>query len=248
MAITLITPANSFVRFGDTESNDVCGWSNVYFNLPVYAEDDVYFQVIANASTIEEADDLCQTGAEEIQVSLVSDCNVGTGLIDFSEKPDRYRLSPTQVLYNWQHGFPGWPGSIQFNECFKIRVLLNGQPFCSNTFERIDDPCYTSVVEFSNDEDAFGYKYCYGGGVDSGDISNTCEPYIVQFINESTLNIPYTASLEAKYGQVPTVQTWIYDGNNELVNMGITAKFDGFPPTQLLFDFGGPATGIIVIR
>jgi hypothetical protein len=30
--------------------------------------------------------------------------------------------------------------------------------------------------------------------------------------------------------------------------MGITATFDAYPPNVLGFDFGGPASGIIVIR
>lgn len=248
MAITLLTPLNSFVRFGEADSNGVCGWENIDFNLPVYAEDDVSFQVIANADSPEEADFLCQPGATEVSVSLVADCDALGTLIDFSEKPDRFRLSPTQILYNWERGFPGWPGPIQVSQCFKIRIALEGQQFCSNTFERIIDPCYTSVLEFSNNEDAFGYKYCYGGGVGNEDVDTTCEPTTIQFINQATLTIPYTASLQSKYGQMPTVQAWIYDENNQLVNMGVTAKFDAFPPTQLFFDFGGPATGIIVIR
>lgn len=249
MAITIVNLPNSFVRFSEDPGPDnVCGWEDLQFNLPVYAQDDVSFQFVVNASTQEEADDLCQPDASEVSVSLVQDCNTAPGLIDFAEKPTRFRLSPTQLLYNWQNGFPGWPGPILENQCFRVRVLLNGVPHCSNNFERIAEECFTSVLEFGNDEDAFGFKYCYGGGVDAGDDVSACEPTIIQFINQGTLIIPYTSLLENKYGQVPTVQVWIYDENNELTNMGIQAKFDAFPPTQLLFDFGGPATGIIVIR
>lgn len=249
MAISIVNLPNSFVRFSEDPGPDnVCGWDDLQFNLPVYAQDDVSFQVVVNASTQAEADALCEIDGSEVAVSLVDACNTDPGLIDFAEKPTRFRLSPTQLLYNWQHGFPGWPGPIEDRECFRVRILLNNQPFCSNNFERITDPCFTSVVEFGNDEDAFGFKYCYGGAVSAPDEASDCEPTIIQFINQSTLTIPYTALLESKYGQVPTVQAWIYDNNNELANMGINAKFDAFPPTQLLFDFGGPATGIIVIR
>lgn len=250
MAISIVNFPNSFVRFSEDPGPDnVCGWDDLQFNLPVYAQDDVSFQVVVQASTEAEADELCQPDASEVEVSLVDDCNTAPGLIDFAEKPTRFRLSPTQLLYNWQNGFPGWPGPIVENQCFQVRLLLNGLPFCSNNFERILDPCFTSVLEFGNEEDAFGFKYCYGGAIPGGSTEDTdCEPTIIQFINQSTLVIPYTALLESKYGQVPTIQTWIYDSNNELTNMGIQAKFDAFPPTQLLFDFGGPATGIIVIR
>lgn len=248
MAITIINLSNSFVRFDEGPGPDnVCGWEDLQFNLPVYAEDDVSFQFVVNADTKDEADDLCQLDSSEVAVSLVQTCD-STPLISFSEKPSRFRISSTQVLYNWQQGFPGWPGPIQPNQCFKVQVTLNEQAHCSNNFERITDPCYTSVVEYGNDEDAFGFKYCYGGEVATGDLPDACDPTIIQFINQSTLVVPYTSLLQSKYGTVPTVQTWIYDSNGELTNMGITAKFDAYPPTQLLFDFGGPATGIIVIR
>lgn len=248
MGIRIISPANSFVRFSEACSFNDCNFGNVEFNLPVYEQGDVSTQWVIEADTPEEADALCTQDASEVEVSLVDDCAYGEGLIDFTQKPSRFRISPTQILYNWSNGFPGFPGPILVNQCFKMRVTVAGVQFCSNCFERIGDPCFTSVLQYSNDEDAFGFKYCYGGEVPGGGGATECAPTIITFTNVPTLTIPYTALLQNSYGAVPTIQVWIYDGDGNLVNMGITAKFDTYPPTQLLFDFGGPASGIIVIR
>jgi hypothetical protein len=70
----------------------------------------------------------------------------------------------------------------------------------------------------------------------------------VTFVSVATLSIPYTALLSDKYGEFPTVQVWIYDGTGQLINMGITAAFDTYPPNMINLDFGGPASGIVVIR
>lgn len=249
MAIKIISPANSFVSFQEECGFNDCNFGEIAFNLPVYEASDVFFQAVIEG-TQGEIDALCTLNASEVSVSLVDNCAYGAGLIDFSQKPDRFRLSPTQILYNWQRGFPGFPGAIQPEQCFKIRLTVGGVQFCSNCFERIVDPCYTSVIEYGNEEDAFGFKYCYGGGLPSGGDTPTevCAPTIITFTNVATLNIPYTAMLSDMYGVFPTVQVWIYDGDGNLTNMGIQVKFDAYPPTILSFDFGGAASGIVVIR
>jgi hypothetical protein len=80
------------------------------------------------------------------------------------------------------------------------------------------------------------------------DIEGCCFPTVVEFTDVATLDIPYTAQMTLKYGDVPTVQTWIYDGLGRLVIMGIFASLDAVPPTLISLDFGGLATGIIVIK
>lgn len=75
-----------------------------------------------------------------------------------------------------------------------------------------------------------------------------CSPTIVTFTDVATLDIPYTAAMLEDYGNVPTVQVWIYDGLGRLLNMAITASLDAVPPTQISLDFGGVASGLIVIR
>lgn len=245
MALTIINPPQSFVKFSEAELPPYCGWGDVSFCLPVFADEDVYFQFIIEGDE-GEIDGLCTPDASEVEVSIVPDCNE-TPLLIFAQKPSRYRLSATQILYNWSHGLPGFTGVVDVNKCFKVQVSINELAFCSNCFERIADDCYTSVVEYGNDEDSFGFKYCYSGSIDTG-TNDACDPTNIQFISVATLSIPYTAMLLDKYGPMPNVQVWIYNDMGELQNMGTQVTFDGYPVTMINMDFGGTASGIVTIR
>lgn len=250
MAITIITPVNSFVRFNEPAPVVNCIWGTIDYCLPVYEEGDVFFQFVIQG-TEAEIDSLCTDDAAEVELSLIPECD-GEALLVFSEKPGRIRLSTTQILYTWSHGFPGFAAVVAEGRCFKVQVeissLYGSDVLCSNCFERIADECYTSVIEYGDDTDSFGFKYCNSGDIEGEAVGQTCDPTIVNFINEATLAIPYTAGLQAKYGDMPTVQAWIYDGVGQLVNMGITITFDGYPATMINLDFGGTASGIVVIR
>jgi hypothetical protein len=247
MAITILNSPHSFVRFNDPAPAPYCLWGDVNYCLPVYDQSDVAFQFIIQG-TEAEIDLLCTKNASEVVISLVSECG-GPNLIAFAEKPQRFRLSATQILYNWAHGVPNFTSVIGINSCFKIQALVGATKFCSNCFERIADDCYTSVIEYGNGEDAFGFKYCYGGNFTEGPPDTiTCEPTIVQFISLTSLVIPYTALLQSKYGNFPTVQVWVYDGMGQLVNMGVSVVFDAYPPTTITIDLGGSGSGIVIIR
>lgn len=80
------------------------------------------------------------------------------------------------------------------------------------------------------------------------DVDGVCYPTIVEFTDVATLDITYTSAMLLKYGEVPTVQVWIYDEAGRLVNMMITAELDAVPPTTISLNFGGVASGLIVIR
>lgn len=250
MALTLINSPHSFIRFNEPDAAPYCIWGDLSFCLPVYDQEDVYFQFIMQG-TAEEIDLLCTQDAAEVEVSIVSECDTEPLLV-FSEKPQRFRLSDTQVLYNWSHGLPLFFTVIDLKQCFKIQATITTVyetlSFCSNCFERIADDCFTSVIEYGNDEDSFGFKYCTSGDIDGEGVGTDCDPTIVQFIDIPTLSIPYTTMLSNKYGPMPTVQAWVYDGSGQLVNMGIQVGFDGYPVTMINLDFGGPATGIVIIR
>lgn len=254
--ISVISPENSFVRFNEAAATDLCIWGPVNFCLPVFSEEDVYFQLVVQG-TEGEIDSLCTQTGDEISFKLVNDCN-GAVLLTFGDLPERMRLSDTQVLYNWRHGLPGFSSVVSVNECFKIQVTILATPYgypneelvvCSNCFERIGSDCFTSVIEYGNEDDAFGFKYCNSGNLESDPpVTLDCSPTVVTFVGVATLAIPYTALLQAKYGVFPTVQVWIYDGTGQLLNMNITAGFDTYPPTMINLDFGGVSSGICVIR
>lgn len=249
MAYGIISPAQSFIQFTETGKIDHCIFDQLNFCLPVFQPDDVSFQFIITG-TDSEIDALCGVYGIPVGIGIVRACDDQDFLVEFTanpynDVPEIYRLSDTQLLVNWANGVPGFTSVIEDNECFKIRVEIGSVQFCSNCFERTLDDCFTSVIEYGCDDNCYGFNYCGSGAPDAGEIS--CDPTIITFTNQSTLSIPYTASLVASYGLAPTVQVWISDGT-DLVNMGITATFDAYPPTVLGFDFGGPASGIIVIK
>lgn len=246
MAYSIITPENSFVRFDGWEPEDHCIFGRAGFCLPVYASTDIAFQFIVLADTAEEASDLCQVGASGIEIGLVRDCDQADFDIEFTELPERAKLSDLQVLYNFTQGFDGFEGSYEINDCFYFRIRIDGINYCSNCFQRIGNDCFTSVLEYGNDENAFGFNYCSSGEVAIAD-EVTCQPYIVEFVDKETLTIPYTSFLQAKFGSVPTVQAWIYDGS-ELVNTGISITLIGTPVSSIFLDFGGLASGFVKIR
>lgn len=246
MAYRISSPRNSFVQFGGSGLVQSCNFANIDLCLPVYEDDDVWFQFIVTSDTEEETDALCDLTNDLVSVSIVDGCE-GSTYKTFTEKPDRYRTGPTQVLYNWQHGLPGFSEAVTVGDCFNIKATIDGSnEACSNCLQRIMDPCHTSVLEYGNEDNAFGFNYCNSEG--DVDASDPCEPTFISFTDASTLTVPYTAALVAKYGNVPTIKVWIYDTNGELVNMNVRQAFDTYPPTELRFDFGGPATGLIKIN
>lgn len=249
MSLSITSPRNSFVQFSETGIVDNCIFDNIRICLPVYDDRDIAFQVFLNG-TVEEINLFCGIYGEDVRIGIVDECDDADFLLEFtaapySDVPEIFRLSDTQMLINWAHGVPGFTSVRNVGQCFRIRIQIGDMKVCSNCFERTADNCFTSVIEYGSDENSFGFNYCYSGSEAVSTIS--CEPTIIQFTNVSTLTIPYTQSLKDAYGDAPSVQIWISDGTS-LVNMGITATFDTYPVNTISADFGGPASGIIVIR
>lgn len=248
MSIRLRSPRFSFVQFGESNLVTSCNFADIDLCLPVFDENDVNFQFYVDTDTIAEADDLTDLQNDLIEVGIADDCASGM-LINYKTisglKPVRFRISDRVLLYNWSHGLPNFDTVISVRDCFVIKVIVDGNEYCSNCFQRIRQDCHTSVIEYGNDDNAFDFNYCNSGGVDPAVLP--CDPTFISFTNQSTLVIPYTALLLAQYGNAPTVQVWIYDTTGELVNMGIRAAFDSYPPNELSFSFGGTASGIIKI-
>lgn len=250
MGLSVINNTNAFVQFDNTETIQSCEYPDIDLCLPVYDDDDVTFQLVVEADTIEEADALCGLTMPGVSIGIVKACADGL-LLAFGETPERFRISDRQVLYNWPHGLTDFGSVIDTGECFRVKAIIGEQSFCSNCFQRIADPCHTSVIEYSNEDNAFGFNYCNsnssGDSGSGGGSSEDCDPMFITFTNLATLTVPYTASMLAKYGNVPTIKVWIYDTNGELVNMSVRQALDTYPPTQILLDFGGLATGVLKI-
>lgn len=246
MSYSISTSRFSFVQFNETDSIVDCEFTTQEMCLPVFDVNDAWFQFIITADTEAESDALCPQGDEPVTLGLVENCGDGY-LVEFVEKPTRYRISPLKVLYVWQQGLPAFFNYIDIGMCFHIMVTMpsiNDQSWCSNCFQRIFDDCHTSVLEYSNNENAFDFNYCAGEDTAAEDAE--CEPTIIEFTNQATLVIPWTAFFQAKYGDTPNVQVWVYDGG-ELVAIGNRVALDALPPTELRFDFGGVSSGFIKI-
>lgn len=246
MAYRILTSRFSFIQFEETDSIVDCEFTTQQMCLPVYDVNDVWFQFIIESDTDVESDVLCNQTVEPVTLGLVENCGDGY-LVQFAEKPTRYRIAPTKVLYVWQQGLPAFFNYIQVGECFHVMVskpTIDSQTWCSNCLQRIFESCHTSVLEYSNDENAFDFNYC--AGEDLGQDAAECEPTIIEFTNQATMTIPWTAFLQAKHGNAPDVQVWIYD-NGELVAAGLRVALDAYPPTEIRIDFGGVSSGFVKI-
>lgn len=247
MAFRITTSRFSFIQFDETDNIVDCEFTTQEMCLPVYDVNDVWFQFAIESDTEEEADLLCDMSGEPVTLGLVENCGDGY-LVEFVEKPTRYRVSPTKVLYVWQQGLPDFFNYIDIGMCFHIMVsapTITVQTWCSNCLQRIFDSCHTSVIEYSNDENAFDFNYC--AGEDLGQDAAECEPTIIEFTNEANMVIPWTAFLQNKYGDAPDVQVWVYDEFGELVAAGLRVALDTYPPTEIRIDFGGISSGFIKI-
>jgi hypothetical protein len=249
MAYSITSPPQSFVQFSETGTYTHCVFGDYTFAMPVYEYTDVAFQFYLTGTEI-EIDALCGPYGTDIRFGIVSACDDADFLTEFTgnpynDVPEIFRLSETQLLVNWAHGLPGFDSVISLEECFFIRVQIGATTFCSNVHKRITDNCFTSVIDYTNDENFAGFNYCSSGAIDTEEA--TCEPTVIQFTNVSTLTVPYTQSLRDMYGDAPYVKAYISDGTN-LVDMGITVTFDSYPVNTINADFGGPASGILIIK
>lgn len=262
MGVYVRSPGFSFVQFSTfgysygftEEDHSTCFPEEVGFCLPVYAYDDIAFQFIVLTDTVAEADELCTLGTTKVKVGLVRACSDAAFLIDFDADgftPERFRISEKEVLYNWAHGFPGFDIELVEDDCFyvQVKVLMDSGTVhgCSNCFQRVLADCYTSILEYGAEQNIFGFNYC-GSGALFEDEEVTCEPTIVQFTDALTISYPYSETMRELYGDVPTVEIWIFEPlENKYFKANIQAGFDAYPPTLIQADLGGPATGFMKI-
>jgi hypothetical protein len=245
MSYSIITPRFSFVRFDGSElTGESCNFADINFALPVFAVDDLAWQFVISTDEVDDTE-LCSASATPLQMGIVLDCGDAGLLYEFTGVPQRFLVATGQVLFNWTHGVQGLYDNVEIGECFYVKIIFEGNEWCSNKMQRIGDDCHTTVLEYGADENAFGFAYCAGELV--GDATDPCEPLFVTFNNKSTLTLPWTASLANRYGDAPSIQTWIYDSDGLLTRMLIREAMDAYPPTYLTFDFGGPASGVIRI-
>jgi len=161
MAIAIINNDHSFIQFNAPDSFMHCVFGEIRQCLPVINPDDIAFQFVVTADSPAEADDLCEAAGYNVDVQLVRHCNDSAPIIEFGAHPTTFRINTNQIAYDFNSGFPGFPYDLKPNECFYIRIKIDDViKGCSNCLQRITDECFTSVVEYGNEDDAFGFEYC----------------------------------------------------------------------------------------
>lgn len=245
MAYRILTPRMSFISF--SEAAEVhCIYGALNFCFPVVNNNDVAFPYIIEADTEGEAAALAGGG---VTIGIVNDITDPGFLVQFNTGMERFLMNPLQVLFT-QTSLPGAIAALDVGQCFKIRVVVFGATFHSTScFERIEEDCFTSVASYWNDESGFGFP-CIGGAgeMPGGGEDLDCRPTVIEFSNVSTLTVPYTSQMIAKYGQIPSCECYIIDENGVPTKMGITEQLiGGIPPSAIFWDFSGPSFGYVRI-
>lgn len=75
-----------------------------------------------------------------------------------------------------------------------------------------------------------------------------CIPDVIEFFDEATLEIPYTAGHRNAYGNLPTVTVYQLNGNIYLAAPSAEIKFDGYPTSKIFVNNGGVKTGFVKIE
>src|SRR5262245_4274511 len=118
MPYRILTSEFSFVQFDDTDEIVDCEFTTQSMCLPVFDINDAWFQWVIESDTEEESEALCIISDEPIIVGLVAECG-DPYTVEFVEKPTRYRVSATRVLYVWEQGLPDFFNYFDPGECFR---------------------------------------------------------------------------------------------------------------------------------
>jgi hypothetical protein len=155
MAVTISSPRLSFIKFGYLAADDP---------LPVNLQTDVAFQVLLTASSEAIADNL-MTVDKALWLYSAEGMELHNYLDDTLEFLV-YRISATEVLLYWANGLPDLASYINPDTCFRLALYVNydeDTSYRSNTnlLKFVTDASYTSVLEYSCEENSYGFVYCY---------------------------------------------------------------------------------------
>lgn len=168
MPLTIINNPNSFVQFGAADSFTHCVFGEVRQCLPVYDSGDLSFQILVDAGNSSDAALLCELGGDAVLLEIMRDCDDAVPVATAGDVFETVRIGATVIAFNFHFPLPGFPYSLKDGECFYLRASIDASPFlleaCSNCMQRITNDCFTSVIKYRCDEDAFGFVYC---GADS---------------------------------------------------------------------------------
>lgn len=232
MAFILKNPPHSFVQFGleQFEKSD-CENCLDEIHLPITEASDIAFQLMLEFDSVAELDTaFAANDFNNIKLFLIEkDCITAgaytpTVFYDFSTVTllfDVYRVSSTQVLLYWSHGLTPI-GLLSFEQTFRFALQIPiGSTLIevpSNCFFKSAVDCFTSVLEYSCDENSYGFIYC----VD--DIPNIVRlpTYISkpQFTDEESIYVKSDGAVQV----LKSVTKKEYEGKTDYLNQGLHEK------------------------
>lgn len=197
MSRRIISPDFSFVRFA------VASEEQAYRNtLPVYLNTDLKFQFFIDCDTIVEADAVLAESPDHLRLVLLEargyddDSDLISGIIyDFTTAGGKtfelVRISDYTIALLWEKDLVNLPTHIDCDQCFRlglnIQIGATNYRRASNTFYRSCSSKNTSLIEYANDENVFGFAYCTTGFTNRARIRmNLTEPQLPE--EESVYN------------------------------------------------------------
>ncbi len=185
--------------------------------LPVYSKNDIQFQFLITCTTTAE-DTAIRNGASGVEgPQLLFTLGAYTDCLNFQEQ-----LAPPE-RHATLHIYPlGAPGSMQFlatvnswpidkiatylpGQCIFLNVLMEDATDlisrfsvlgCTGCLQKIADPCFTSVIKYRNNEDAFYLTYNTVGfnAVDEAFYNTVRLPFYLHSLQLPTEEKTYTKS------------------------------------------------------
>ncbi|MDF2381326.1 hypothetical protein JMG10_07610 [Nostoc ellipsosporum NOK] len=166
----ILSPKYSLVDFNPSTPPACCQGADEIV-LPVAANDDLIFQVRVKAISVAAANVIFEHPAEAMQLRLASldgsvihNWTVTDGLLF-----EKYRTDIDEITYLWRVPLAGLTEDlVDCDQCFRLQVMgtftFDSEPEqvqCnSNVFRRICNSCYTSVIEYFNEESYADFHYC----------------------------------------------------------------------------------------
>lgn len=174
MAIELVSPKYSFIRFAEEPLEEGCCDDNDVFLLPLVEETDCYFQVIFNCADAIEAGAVMTMANEDFRLMLLRGTSNDPGDIpdiikDFTGEEglffERYRTGETTVVALWKNPLTDILNLIDCDECFQLALQADIPEndvilAISSPFKRYCDDCDLNVFEYYGEEDYTEFIYC----------------------------------------------------------------------------------------
>lgn len=183
MAVRLINPEFSFIKFGSYETQDACCKGNGVPVLPIASETDLSFQVTLETDTVWESVRIESLLPTQCQFYIARGTNndglplftnlIRNWVIEDNLYFDVYRTGKKHVTFCWNKPLKDITELLACNECFQFGVHFSaidiGGPLqsvggLSNPFMLTCDDCFESVLEYSNANDYAGFYYCHTNG------------------------------------------------------------------------------------